>query len=59
VHIYLDKRNLHLKKAFDIRDVALVDQKQDHMVLGLDHGVVVGDEYVFATYHGPDGRARG
>src|SRR3546814_8416611 len=41
---HLQQRKADLEKLFDIVDFLLVDDEQDHMVLGLDHGIVMRND---------------
>jgi hypothetical protein len=41
-----------LEQLFHLRNPALVLKEQDHVVLGLDAGIVMGEEHFFATNYG-------
>src|SRR3546814_2197534 len=51
---HLQQRKADLEKLFDIVDFLLVDDEQDHMVLGLDHGIVMRNDDVVASHDGAD-----
>lgn len=46
-----------MEQLLDVANMLLVHQEQDHVVAGLDHGIVVGDEDFFVADDRADGGA--
>lgn len=49
----------HIEQSLDRFDVPTVGEEQDHVIVALDHGVVVRDEYLVAARNGGNGRSLG
>ena len=54
-----DERMTNLEQAFDLGDMALIRQKHDDVVAGLDHGLRGDKEQFFAPVDSADRGPRG
>src|SRR5690606_28621293 len=53
-----DPRHVGAEQRLDLRQLVLVDQEHDHVVVGLDHHVMVGDQQLVAADDAADRRRR-
>src|SRR5690606_8574162 len=47
-----------LEQSLHVADVLLVDDEQDHVVVGLDHHGIMGNQYLLLADHGANSGAR-
>ena len=53
-----EERQPDLKQALDVTDMFLVDNEQDHVIIGFDHCAVMGDQHLLLAHHSAYGGAR-